>query len=62
MNTGKTKNLGIIGFPIEHSLSPVLQNAALEAAGLDYTYIAMPVQAEQLGQALANQLREGEGQ
>ena len=52
MNTGKTKNLGIIGFPIEHSLSPVLQNAALEAAGLDYTYIAMPVQAEQLGQAV----------
>ena len=52
MNTGKTKNLGIIGFPIEHSLSPVLQNAALAAADLDYTYIAMPVQSAQLCHAV----------
>ena len=41
--TGKTKNLGIIGCPVEHSLSPVMQNAALQELGLDYNYIAMPV-------------------
>jgi len=28
--TGKTKNLGIIGYPIEHSLSPAIQGAAIE--------------------------------
>lgn len=52
MNTGKTKNLGIIGFPVEHSLSPVLQNAALTAAGLDFSYIAMPVRAKNLESAV----------
>ena len=44
MYTGKTKNLGVIGYPIAHSLSPVLQNAALSEAGLDYAYVALPVQ------------------
>lgn len=28
--TGKTKNLGVIGYPIKHSLSPVIQNAAIK--------------------------------
>ncbi len=27
--TGKTKLLGVIGHPVEHSLSPVMHNAAL---------------------------------
>ena len=51
--TGKTKNLGIIGCPVEHSLSPVMQNAALQELGLDYNYIAMPVLPENLGQAIS---------
>ena len=44
MFTGKTKNLGVMGWPIAHSLSPALHNAALAAAGLDYAYIALPVE------------------
>ena len=48
MYTGKTKNLGVIGYPIKHSLSPVIQNAAIAKAGLDYTYIAMPIAPEDL--------------
>lgn len=51
--TGKTKNLGIIGYPVEHSLSPVMQNAALQDLGLDYNYIAMSVEPEKLEQAIA---------
>ena len=39
MIKGTTKNLGVMGWPIAHSLSPVLQNAAIEKAGLDYVYI-----------------------
>ena len=42
MITGKTKLLGVIGAPIAHSLSPIIQNAALHAAGLDYVYAALP--------------------
>ena len=50
--TGKTKNLGIIGYPIEHSLSPAIQGAAIETAGIDYSYIAMPVAPEKLSLAV----------
>ena len=32
--TGKTKNLGVIGYPIKHSLSPVIQNTAIQEAVL----------------------------
>ena len=52
MYTGKTKNLGVIGYPIKHSLSPVIQNAALSASGLDYAYIAMPIAPEDLKTAV----------
>ena len=52
MYTGKTKNLGVIGYPIKHSLSPVIQNAAIAKAGLDYTYIAVPIAPEDLKAAV----------
>lgn len=52
MFTGKTINLGVIGAPIAHSLSPAMQNAGIRAAGLDYAYIAMPVPKENLGRAV----------
>ena len=50
--SGTTKNLGVIGWPIAHSLSPAMQTAAIHAAGLDYAYIAMPVQPELLPAAV----------
>jgi shikimate dehydrogenase len=50
--TGKTKLLGIIGNPIEHSLSPVMQNEAIKALGLDYVYIPFPVKADRLSTVL----------
>ncbi|MDJ0557011.1 MAG: shikimate dehydrogenase, partial [Microcoleaceae cyanobacterium MO_207.B10] len=31
MITGKTKLLGVIGYPVEHSLSPLMHNAAIQA-------------------------------
>ena len=52
MITGKTKLLGVIGAPIAHSLSPIIQNAALHAAGLDYVYAALPVRADALASAV----------
>ncbi|MBO3457791.1 shikimate dehydrogenase [Aetokthonos hydrillicola Thurmond2011] len=46
--TGKTKLLGVIGYPVEHSLSPVMHNAALSALGLDYVYVPFPIEPQNL--------------
>ncbi|WP_338440979.1 shikimate dehydrogenase [Synechococcus elongatus IITB4] len=51
--TGRTRLLGIIGDPIEHSLSPLIQNAAIAELGLDYCYVPFPVQGADLATALA---------
>ena len=48
MITVSTKNLGIIGYPIGHTLSPTMHMAAIKAADLDYSYIAIPVQKGKL--------------
>lgn len=53
MLTGTTKNLGVIGYPIAHSLSPNIHNPALAAANLDYVYTALPVAPEALETAVA---------
>lgn len=52
MITGKTKNLAVIGWPIAHSFSPNIQNAAIQQAGLDYVYTAFPVQPKDLETAV----------
>ena len=52
MITGTTKNLGVIGWPIVHSLSPVIQNAAIAAAGIDYVYTALPIKPDDLPAAV----------
>ena len=51
--TGKTKLLGIIGDPVEHSLSPVIHNAAIASLGLDYAYVPFPVKQGDLAQAIS---------
>jgi shikimate dehydrogenase len=43
----------VIGWPVSHSLSPVIQNAAFRAAGLEWVYVAMPVPPDALGAAVA---------
>ena len=50
--TAKTKLLGVLGTPIEHSSSPKIHNTAFEALGLDYEYLAFDVGPETLGQAI----------
>jgi len=51
--TGTTKLLGVIGDPIEHSLSPVMHNAAIAHMGSDYVYLPLPVKTADLGVAIA---------
>lgn len=45
---GTTKLLGIIGDPIEHSKSPLMQNAVIEALNIDYVYVPFNVKKEDL--------------
>lgn len=49
---GSTRVAGIIGDPVRHSLSPVIHNAAFEACGLDWVYVAFPVPGGQGADAL----------
>ncbi|MCJ7631335.1 shikimate dehydrogenase [Candidatus Bathyarchaeota archaeon] len=46
--TSKTKLYVLIGDPVEHSLSPVMQNAAFEIMGVDAVYLALRVQTSML--------------
>ncbi|MBO6974750.1 MAG: shikimate dehydrogenase [Prochlorococcus marinus CUG1435] len=48
MITSKTSFIALIGNPISHSLSPIMQNAALQYLGLDLIYIAIPCKNEDL--------------
>jgi len=47
-----TKVLCVIGHPIEHSMSPVMHNAALKELSLDYIYLAFDVPPKNLKEAL----------
>jgi shikimate dehydrogenase len=54
--------LGLIGYPVGHSLSPKIQNAALKASGLEGDYSLFPVAPDDL-QALSTlmaSVRSGE--
>ncbi|MCY4527902.1 MAG: shikimate dehydrogenase, partial [Chloroflexi bacterium] len=37
-----TKQLGVIGYPLSHTLSPVFQQAALDYHGIPVKYSAWP--------------------
>jgi shikimate dehydrogenase len=39
-----TRHVALLGHPVAHSLSPRMQNAAFEAAGLDWRYAAFDVE------------------
>lgn len=50
--TGTTSVVGVIGWPVRHSLSPVIHNAAFGALGLDLVYVPMPVTPERVAEAV----------
>jgi len=56
---GKTRILGVFGFPIEHSLSPAMHNAAIAALGLNHLYIPFSVQPDQIGPAIRSLIALG---
>ena len=50
--SGKTKITGIFGYPIEHTLSPVMHNTAFRDMGLDNCYIPFLVKPDDLTSAV----------
>jgi shikimate dehydrogenase len=50
--SGRTRLVGLLGDPVSQSLSPLMQNAAFAARGLDWAYVALPVRKERLADAL----------
>ena len=50
--TGRTRLCGILGYPLDHTLSPAMHNAAFAALGLDWAYVPWPVAPDRLGEAL----------
>ena len=51
--SGHTRVVGVIGDPVAHSLSPTLHNAAFDALGLDWVYVAFPVPRGRAADAVA---------
>jgi shikimate dehydrogenase len=52
MISGETRLVGLLGDPVSQSLSPLMQNAAFAARGLDWAYVPLPVPAERLEDAV----------
>ena len=50
---GATRLVGLIGDPVEQSLSPLIQNAAFAALALDWAYVPLPVAGERLEEAVS---------
>ncbi len=50
--SGKTQVCGVIGDPIEHTLSPTIQNAAFNHLELDFVFLAFRVKAADLENAI----------
>ena len=50
--TARTNVLCVIGHPIEHSMSPIMHNAALKELSLDYVYVAFNIPPNDLKKAV----------
>ncbi|MFW9829224.1 MAG: shikimate dehydrogenase [Promethearchaeota archaeon] len=50
--TAQTDILGVIGHPIEHSMSPIMHNAAIRDLNLDYIYLAFDIPPNNLKDAI----------
>ena len=50
--SGKTRLCGVIGDPVEHTMSPVMHNAAFRQLGLDYLYVPFKVKQGELAKAI----------
>ena len=59
MSVHESRTVALLGWPVEHSLSPAIQNAAFRALGLDWTYVLEPTRPGMIGEAIADLSRRG---
>lgn len=52
MVSGKSKVCGVMGYPVEHSMSPVMHNFYAEKTGTDLVYIPLKVKPDQVAEAV----------
>ena len=46
--TSRTRVLALLGDPVDHSMSPIIQNVAFREAGVDGVYVALRCDASDL--------------
>ena len=51
--TSRTRLVGLLGWPVEHSRSPAMHNAAFTALDLDWAYVPLPTRPEHLADAVS---------
>jgi shikimate dehydrogenase len=56
---GQTQLVGLIGYPVAHSLSPELHNAAFTYANLNWRYVPLQVRPEYLADAIMGAVAMG---
>ncbi len=54
-----TNKVGLIGFPVEHSISPAMHNAAFKELGMDWVYDAMAIPPDILKYGLREPMQHG---
>jgi shikimate dehydrogenase len=54
-----TTKVGVIGWPVTHSISPAMHNAAFRALGLDWSYELLPIPPDIVRQSLRTLRDEG---
>lgn len=59
--SSSTRLLALLGDPVDHSLSPVVQNAAFREAGVDGVYVALRCNQEDLPHVMRGLSRAGGG-
>jgi shikimate dehydrogenase len=56
---GASRQVGLIGWPVEHSISPAMHNAAFEVLGLDWHYSLLPTPPGEVESMLAGLREQG---
>ncbi|MGQ9626856.1 MAG: shikimate dehydrogenase [Anaerolineae bacterium] len=59
MIDGHTELVGLIGWPVAHSLSPAMHNAAFAVLGMNWVYVPLPVPPGQVEAAVRGLLALG---
>jgi shikimate dehydrogenase len=54
---GRTRLAGVVGWPLDHTLSPAMHNAAYEEMGFPAVYVPLPVRNEGELQRLVSAVR-----